>query len=146
MEVGQPAEVRLPYRPGEVWEGEVEYIYPNLDPKTRTLKVRLAFDNPGEALKPNMFADVTLYAGPKDDVLHIPREALIRSGDEERVILALGDGRFRAREVRAGLETGDRVEVLSGLEAGERVVTSGQFLIDSESSLKASLARMGGGG
>jgi Cu(I)/Ag(I) efflux system membrane fusion protein len=146
VKVGQPAEVRLPYRPGRVWEGEVEYIYPKLDPRTRTLKVRLAFDNPEEDLKPNMFADVTLYAGPKDDVLHIPREALIRSGKAERVILALGDGRFQAREVTAGLETGDWVEILAGLEAGERVVTSGQFLIDSESSLKASLARMGAGG
>ncbi len=144
VQAGQPAEVRLSYAPGRQWEGLVEYVYPQLDLKTRTLKVRLRFDNPGEALKPNMFADVTLFAGPKGDVLSIPREALIRTGSEERVILALGDGRFQARRVTSGIESGDRVEIRQGLEEGEQVVTSGQFLIDSESSMKASLSRMSG--
>lgn len=146
VEVGQPAEVRLSYVPGKLWEGEVEFIYPEIDPKTRTLPVRLRFDNPDSLLKPEMYANVRIYAGPKDDVLMIPREALIRTGDSERVIIALGEGRFDAREVVAGMESGDWVEILGGLEEGERVVTSGQFLIDSEASLKASFARMGAGG
>lgn len=142
VKVGQPADVRLSYLPGRQWEGRVEYIYPSLNPKTRTLKVRLRFDNPDEQLKPNMYADVTLYGGPKQGVLYIPREALIRTGTRQRVILALGEGRFQAREVVAGLESGEFVEVISGLAEGKEVVVSGQFLIDSEASLKASLMRM----
>jgi Cu(I)/Ag(I) efflux system membrane fusion protein len=143
VEVGQPAEVRLAYLPGRVWEGEVEFVYPTIDPKTRTLRVRLRFDNPDEELKPDMYADVRIYAGPKHDVLSIPREALIRTGHSERAIVALGNGRFAAREVVAGMESGDWVEIVSGLAAGEQVVVSGQFLIDSEASLRASFLRMG---
>ena len=144
VKVGQAAEVRLSYLPGQVWEGEVEYIYPSLNPKTRTLKARLQLDNPDEALKPNMFADVTIYGGAKTDIILIPREALIRTGQQERVILSEGDGRFRQRKVVAGIESGDWVQIVSGLQPGDEVVTSGQFLIDSEASLKASLARMSG--
>ena len=140
---GQPADVRLSYMPGRVWRGKVEYIYPDLDPKTRTLKVRLSFENPDEALKPNMYANVTLYAGEKQDVIFIPREALINTGEQQRVIIDFGEGRFAPRHVTAGMESGDSVEILEGITAGETVVTSGQFLIDSEASLKASLARMG---
>jgi Cu(I)/Ag(I) efflux system membrane fusion protein len=142
VKVDQPAEVRLAYRPGEVWEGRVEYIYPSLDPKTRTLKVRLRFDNPDEALKPNMYASVRIFGGPREDIIVIPLEGLIRTGSAERVIIALGDGRFEAREVRAGIESGDWVEIVAGLDAGEDVVISGQFLIDSEASLRASMMRM----
>ncbi len=142
VKVGQNAEVRLGYLPGFVWEGTVEYIYPNLDPKTRTLRARLRFDNPGESLKPGMFAAVHIYGGAKENVVSIPREALIRTGSEERVIVALGEGRFAARPVVAGIESGDYIEIKEGLAAGEMVVTSAQFLIDSEASLKASLARM----
>ena len=142
VEPGQPAEVRLSFQPGRTWEGEVAYVYPNLDPETRTLRARLRFDNPDRALKPNMYADVTIYGGARRDLLVIPREALIRTGREQRVILDLGDGRFAPRAVVAGMESGDYVEIRSGLREGERVVTSGQFLIDSEASLKASLQRM----
>jgi len=145
VKVGQAAEVRLSYLPGQLWEGKVQYVYPSLNPKTRTLRVRLQFDNPDEALKPNMFADVTLYGGAKTDIILIPREALIRTGQEERVRLSEGDGRFRQRMVVAGIESGDWVQIVSGLQPGDEVVTSGQFLIDSEASLKASLARMSGG-
>lgn len=140
---GQPAEVRLAYLPGRIWEGEVEFIYPTIDPKTRTLRSRLRFDNADEALKPDMYANVRIFAGPKHNVLSIPREALIRTGESERVILALGGGKFSAREVVAGMESGDWVEIVSGIEEGDEVVTSGQFLIDSEASLKASFRRMG---
>jgi len=142
VQTEQPADVRLSYVPGRTWQGKVEYIYPSLDQQTRTLKVRLVFDNPDEALKPNMFTNVSIYGGPKDDVLIIPREALIRAGGDERVILSDGKGRFRPRQVVAGIESGDWIEVQNGLSEGDRVVTSGQFLIDSEASLKASLQRM----
>lgn len=139
---GQSAEVKLSYLPGREWEGEVEYIYPSLDPKTRTLKVRLRFDNKDETLKPNMFADVTIYGGAKREVMIIPSEALIRTGNEERVIVSVGEGRFQPRDVTAGIESGEYLEIINGLSVGDNVVTSGQFLIDSEASLKASIARM----
>jgi membrane fusion protein, copper/silver efflux system len=139
---GQPAEVRLGYLPGRVWEGEVEFVYPTIDPKTRTLQARLRFDNPDEALKPNMYATVNIYAGPKRDVLSIPREALIKTGSDQRVIVALGGGKFKPRKVTSGMESGDFVEITGGLSEGDRVVTSAQFLIDSEASLKASFTRM----
>jgi len=144
VKVGQPAEVTLAFLPGRTWEGQVEYIHTSLDPKTRTLKARLRFDNPDEALKPNMYTNVKIYGGPKEDVIVIPVEALIRTGREARVIIALGAGRFTSRTVTAGIESGDWVEILAGVEAGDEVVTSGQFLIDSEASLKASMTRMQG--
>ncbi len=142
VRVGQSAEVTLSYLPGREWEGKVEYIYPSLDPKTRTLKVRLRFENKDESLKPNMFAKVAIYGGAKREVLIIPREALIRTGNDQRVIISLGKGRFKARKVVAGIESGEFIEIIKGLNEGDRVVTSGQFLIDSEASLKASIARM----
>ena len=139
---GQSAEVKLSYLPGREWEGEVEYIYPSLDPKTRTLKVRLRFENKDEALKPNMFANVTIYGGAKRDVVIVPREALIRTGNDERVIVSIGEGRFQPKDVSVGIESGEYVEIMKGVNVGDKVVTSGQFLIDSEASLKASIARM----
>lgn len=146
VKVGQRAEATLPFMPGKSWEGAVEYVYPSLDASTRSLKVRLRFDNMDEALKPNMYADVTIYAKPKRKTLAIPREALIRTGKEKRVIVALGEGKFIPMPVSVGVEAGDKVEILKGLNEGDEVVVSSQFLIDSESSLKASLARMAGGG
>jgi Cu(I)/Ag(I) efflux system membrane fusion protein len=142
VKVGQDADVVLPYQPGTQLEGRVEYIYPALDPRTRTLKVRLRFANPDETLKPNMYANVKIYGGPRENVIVIPLEALIRTGREERVVIDLGEGRFASRSVTAGIESGDWVEIVSGIEPGDRVVTSSQFLIDSEASLKASMQRM----
>jgi len=142
VEVGQHAEVRLSYIPGKDWKGKVEYIYPSLDPITRTLKVRLRFDNPGELLKPNMYANVKIFGGAKEKTIVIPLEGLIRTGREERVIISLGEGKFEARSVSAGIESGDYVEILDGVKEGERIVTSGQFLIDSEASMRASINRM----
>ena len=142
IKVGHPAEVSLDFLPGRTWEGKVEYIYPSLDPITRTLKARLRFANPDEALKPNMYANVKIYGGPKNDVVVIPLEALIRTGREQRVIIARGEGRFESRPVRIGIESGEWLEILEGVEPGERIVISGQFLIDSEASLKASMMRM----
>ena len=142
VRTGQLAEVHLSFLPGRTWEGRVEYIYPSLDPVTRTLKVRLRFDNFDEALKPNMYANVRIYGGPGDNVIVVPVEALIRTGHEDRLIIALGEGRFEARKIRAGIESGDWLEVMEGIEAGEEVVISGQFLIDSEASLRSSFTRM----
>jgi len=142
VKLGQAAEVTLSYLPGRKWEGQVEYIYPSLDPKTRTLKVRLRFNNADESLKPNMFAHVSIFGGEMKNALVIPREALIRTGQADRVIVNLGEGRFAPRSVVAGMESGDYVAIEQGLNEGESVVTSGQFLIDSEASLKASLMRM----
>jgi len=141
---GQSAEVRLPSLPERVWEGTVEYIYPNLDPETRTLKVRMSFENKDEVLKPNMLAEVTIFGGPRHDVLAVPREALIETGKQQRLVIDLGDGRFQPREVTVGDERGNWVEISNGLEDNEKVVVSGQFLIDSESSLQASLTRFEG--
>ena len=139
---GQIAEAELPSLPGVIWKGKVDYIYPDLDPVTRTLRVRLRFDNAEEKLMPNMYAHVAIFAGEKKDVINIPREALIRGAEQERVILSMGEGRFKAQEVVAGIESGERVEIISGLNESDDIVVSSQFLIDSESNLKASLRRM----
>ncbi len=139
---GDRALVKLPFIPGRIWEGTVEYIYPSLDIDTRTLMARLRFDNPDEDLKPGMYAEVKLIATPKQHILYIPIEALIRTGEEDRVIIAQGEGRFDARVVTTGIESGEYIEIIKGLSADETVVTSGQFLIDSEASLKASFNRM----
>jgi Cu(I)/Ag(I) efflux system membrane fusion protein len=142
VDIGQNAEAKLPSMPGAIWKGTVEYIYPDLDPVTRTLRVRLRFDNSEEKLKPNMYSHVTIFTGEKKDVISIPREALIRDAHQERVIKALGEGRFQAQEVTSGLESGDWIEITSGLNEDDKIVISSQFLIDSESNLKASLNRM----
>lgn len=142
VQPGQRAEVELDYLPGRRWEGTVDYVYPELDPDTRTLGVRLRFDNEDEVLRPNMFARVTLYGTETGPVVHVPREALIRGGSTDRVVLALGEGRFRSQQVETGIESGNRVEIRAGLSAGDRVVTSGQFLIDSESNIDTGLSRL----
>ena len=141
---GQRAEVRLEHLPGETWAGSVDYVYPELDSRTRTLKVRIGFDNAGRALRPNMFARVTLFSADTEPVVHIPQEALIRGGDGDRVVRDLGGGRFRVQRIVAGVEAGERVAVREGLRTGDRVVISGQFLIDSESNVGTALARSAG--
>jgi Cu(I)/Ag(I) efflux system membrane fusion protein len=140
---GRPAEIRVAAVPGRTWEGQVDYVYPELDPVTRTLRVRLRFPNPDGQLKPNMLADAVIYGGPKRDVLAIPREALIVTGEREAVVLALGEGRFQPVDVVTGMRARGLVEVLRGLQPGAEVVVSGQFLIDSESNLRASFRRFG---
>ncbi|HAT1844408.1 TPA: efflux RND transporter periplasmic adaptor subunit [Legionella pneumophila] len=140
--VGQNAEARVVSFPGKIWKGNVEYVYPRLDPETRNLKVRFRFDNPNDILKPNMYASITVLAEPKQNVVSIPLEALIRSSEGDHVIVALGKGRFQIRPIVTGMESGEHVEILSGLKPGELVVTSGQFLIDSEANLKASMQRL----
>ena len=139
---GLTAEIRTPAYPGRVWEGKLEFVYPEVHPTARTLRARLEFKNADGSLMPNMFVEATIYGGPKRDVLILPREALILSGERELVVKALGGGRFQPVELTTGLWRGDQVEVLSGLAEGDEVVVSGQFLIDSESSLQASFLRM----
>jgi membrane fusion protein, copper/silver efflux system len=142
----QRAEMRVPAYPGRAWAGTVDYLYPALDAKTRTLPVRLVFENPDLALKPNMFADVVVAGAPEKETLKVPREAVIITGERESVVRALGGGRFQPVDVVTGMQSGDTVEILSGLNEGDEVVVSGQFLIDSESSLQASFNRMSEGG
>lgn len=139
---GQKADMRLQFFPGKVWTGKVDYVYPTVDPKSRTVRVRLVFDNADGKLKPNMYAEILVHGSPQKDVVSVPTEALIRAGSMERVILSLGEGRFRPAQVVSGMESDDRVEIIKGLKEGENVVISGQFLIDSEASLDASLLRM----
>ncbi len=138
----QSAEARLNYMPGEVFTGRVDYVYPVLDPVTRTLQVRLRFDNPGERMKPNMYARVTIFGKSHPGALSIPREALIRGARFDRVVVSLGDGSYVVKEVVSGIESGEWVEIVSGLEAGDEVVTSAQFLIDSEASLTGGIQRL----
>ena len=139
---GMSAEIRTPAQPGRVWKGKVDYVYPDLRPDTRTVRLRVQLENKDGALKPNMYASVRLATTPRKDVVAIPNEALIRTRQGERVVLAVGDGRFKPVPVRAGLTVGDTVEILDGIREGDRVVTSAQFLIDSESSVSAGLAQM----
>ena len=139
---GQAAEARLEYLPGMEFSGQVDYVYPVLDPATRTLKVRLRFENPGEKLKPNMYARVSIYGRLKPNALSIPREALIPAPGRDRVVVAMGDGRFEVHEVMTGLESGEFVEILAGITEDDEVVTSAQFLIDSEASLAGSIKRL----
>lgn len=143
VRVGQQARMKLSYIPGKEFNGKVVYIYPYLEKKARVVKVRLEFDNPTMELKPGMFANVTLFAELQRDALLIPREAYIDSGTRQVAFVALEGGKFQPREIQVGVEAEDgMVEVLYGLDAGEVVVTSGQFMLDSESKLKESLAKM----
>ena len=145
VKAGQNATVELDYLPGKIWRGVVDYVYPELDPKTRTLKVRLRFDNASTELRPNMFARVAIEGDAFGNVVHVPREAVIRGGTVNRVVVALGDGRFKAQPVSIGIESGNRVAIRRGLSEGDEVVVSGQFLIDSESNIGAAFARMNNG-
>jgi len=142
VKVGQPALALLSYLPGKTWQGKVDYVYPQLDAKTRTLRVRLTFPNPDLTFKPNMYATVKIFGQTVKHALAIPRSAVIRTGAGDRVILALDKGRFQAQPVKLGIESGDYYQILSGVTAGDKVVTSAQFLIDSESNLKADIGRI----
>jgi len=143
---GQSAEARLNYMPGEAFAGRVDYVYPVLDPVTRTLQVRLRFENPGERMKPNMYARVTIFGKSHPGALSIPREALIRGESFDRVVVSLGDGTYVVREVISGIESGEWVEIKSGIEPGTEVVVSSQFLIDSEASMAGSIQRLDSSG
>lgn len=140
---GMPATMELAYIPGKVYQGQVLFVYPYMNTKTRTATLRLAFDNPRQELKPGMWANVQLTSELKEDVLVIPQEAVIDSGVRQVVFVALGKGKFQPREVRLGVEgNSHEIQVLDGLSAGEKIVLSGQFMLDSESRLREAIQKM----
>ncbi|MCG7586677.1 efflux RND transporter periplasmic adaptor subunit [Photobacterium sp. OFAV2-7] len=141
---GTYADMRIDALPGKQWQGEVDYVYPILDPQTRTLRVRLKFPNPDGELKPNMFASLTMVPRSNDTVIAVPDQAVIRTGNMTRVVLALGEGKYRSTRIETGRVAGGMVEVLKGLTAQDSVVTSAHFMLDSESSQSADLSRIAG--
>ncbi|WP_158117461.1 efflux RND transporter periplasmic adaptor subunit [Vibrio cincinnatiensis] len=141
---GSQATMTLDSLPGREWQGEVDYVYPILDPKTRTLRMRLKFTNPNGELKPNMFANLTLQPISDSKVLTVPKSAVIRSGGMTRVVLAQGQGKYRSVRIKTGQEAGDKIEILQGLTLQDRIVTSAHFMLDSESSQRADLSRIHG--
>lgn len=142
---GRAAEARFSGIPGKVFKGKVEFVYPNLETQTRTLRARISIPNPDGTLKPGMFAQVALFGGPRDKTLLVPTEAVIRTGERDVVILSEGEGKFRPAMVKVGDDRQGQTEILEGLDEGETIVVSGQFLIDSEANLRGALARMSGG-
>jgi multidrug efflux pump subunit AcrA (membrane-fusion protein) len=141
--VGQRGTVELSYLPGRSFTGDVTYVDPFLDPRTRTARVRLELENPDRVLKPEMFANVELETEGRPAALAVPDEAVIRSGRRNLVLVAKGEGHFEPRDVALGLDGGDGwIEVLSGVQPGEQVVVSGQFLIDSESRLQEAVRKL----
>ena len=142
LAVGNAVTMSLDYLPGEEWQGQVDYIYPILDNETRTVRVRLRFSNMGGLLKPNMFAQVIIHSGESTPTLQVPRQALIRTGSQNRVVLALGEGRFKSVAVTLGRIGRGEAEILKGIEEGDKVVTSAHFLLDSESSIESDFQRM----
>jgi membrane fusion protein, copper/silver efflux system len=139
----QKAAVTLSYEPGTVWTGRVGFVYPTLDPKTRTAKVRFEVANADEKLKPDMYANVelTMTLGTR---LSVPQEAVIESGQKQLVFIHHGGGRLEPRVIKTGVKTASHYEVVGGLKEGDHVVTSANFLIDSESRLKAVVDSMSG--
>jgi len=140
---GMSAEMDLAYTPGKRYSGEVLFIYPYLDPKTRTARLRLSFPNPDDNLKPGMYANVYLQNTLPGERLVVPQEAVIDSGVRKRVFVSRGKGKFEPREVTLGVEGNDYTfEVINGLSEGDEIVLSGQFMFDSESRLKEAIAKM----
>ncbi len=143
VEKGMAAEMELTYIPGRRFRGKVLFIYPYLNPKTRTATLRLEFPNPDRRLKPDMYANVFLSAELEEKSLLVPQEAVIDSGVRKVVFVARGEGKYEPREVEIGLEVNDgRYQVLAGLSEGETVVVSAQFMLDSESRLREAIQKM----
>lgn len=142
VEHGLPATMTLDYLPQKSWHGEVDYVYPTVTPETRTLPVRLKFTNVDGQLKPNMFVHLVIQGQAEGETVLVPKEAVIRTGDMNRVVLALGDGQFKSVEVSLGRSDSEYMEILEGVEPGEKIVTSAQFLLDSESSKTSDFKRL----
>ncbi|MGY6554256.1 MAG: efflux RND transporter periplasmic adaptor subunit [Wenzhouxiangella sp.] len=142
LAAGQHAQAQTSSRPGQALHGRVELVYPELDSTTRTARARIVLDNANGALRVGDWASVQIDGPAREGALYIPTEALIRTGTEERVVVQDDSQRFSVRLVHAGIESGQFTEILHGLEAGEIVVVSGQFLIDSEASIRAGHKRM----
>ncbi len=141
ISIGQEVKFELEANPGKQHDGEINYIYPELDLNTRSLKVRITFDGIEEVLRPNMFARITIMSNESEPSFHVPVASVIRGGLTDRVVLEVDEGLYRSAPVVVGREFGDQIQILNGLEGGETIVTSGQFLIDSESNIEAALAR-----
>ncbi len=144
IRTGQQATVTLSYLPGKVFSGRIDYIDPYLDTKTRTATARIILDNPVGELKPGMYAEVEVESRVSEDAVVVPVQAIIHSGRRHVAIVSLGEGRFQPRDIEIGVETDGQYQVLKGLREGETIVTSSQFLIDSESNLKAAVSDMRG--
>ncbi len=142
LKVGQKAQVSVPAVQLNALDARIDYIYPELDAITRSLRVRVVLDNPDTMLKPNTLAKVALFGNPNPEALVIPQQALIQTGKDNRVIVKLSDNTFKATSVRVGILSQGKAEILSGLTNGDQVVVSGQFLLDSEASLTGSLIRL----
>jgi multidrug efflux pump subunit AcrA (membrane-fusion protein) len=142
VRAGLAAEVRVPSAPGRTWKGVVERVEPDIGVGTRSLKATVRVLSPDAALQPNLYAEVTIRSAAPGTRLLVPREALIRTGRRTAVVVAHADGGFQPVDVTAGAEYGDAVEIVNGIKEGDTVVTSGQFLIDSEASVRSSFARM----
>jgi Cu(I)/Ag(I) efflux system membrane fusion protein len=142
VRLGNAVEARTPSLPGTVFKGKVSAILPEVNAATRTLKARVELANPGNRLVPGMFATINFTPAARDEVLTVPTEAVIQTGKRSVVMVAQGDGKFTPVDVEVGIEANGQTEIRKGLEAGQRVVVSGQFLIDSEASLKGATARM----
>ncbi len=141
---GRPVHVEVSYFPGKSFSGRVEFIYDTIDPKTRTVRARLSIANPDLSLKPGMYAIAYVEGRPLPPSPVVPEDALILTGERQLVILALGEGKFLPREIKIGVIADGYAQVLEGLKGGERIVTSAQFLIDSESRLKSAMGMMAG--
>jgi len=142
MKIGDKAEMSVRAAPGRVFTGKVTFIHPTMQKKSRTVRVRLEFDNPDLILKPGMFANVVLHTDAQPNAMVVPSEAIIRSGSREQVFVVRAPGKFEPRQVTLGVSAGGFTQILDGVEAGEEVVTSSQFLIDSESKLREATAKM----
>ena len=143
VRTGLPVTAEFESFPGERWTGRIAYVYPTLNPDTRTARVRVVLANPGQRLKPGMYATFLFTSQRRGDALFVPRSAVLSTGERSLVFVRRQDGRLEPRAVRIGAAAGDRVEVLSGLTAGETVVASATFLIDAESNLGSALGGMG---
>ncbi len=139
---GDMAKMQVAGIPGRTFIGKVTYIYPYLEAKTRTVKIRLEFDNADFELKPEMFANVTIQASRQVDAIVVPSESIIRTGAREQLFVKLASGKFEPRIVKLGLSAEGMTQIIEGVAVGEAVVTSSQFLIDSESKLKEATAKM----
>jgi Cu(I)/Ag(I) efflux system membrane fusion protein len=142
IRVGDVAEMRIKAAPGRSFVGELTYIYPYAERQTRTIKARLEFPNEDLLLKPDMFANISIRANPTVDVVAVPSEAVVRSGVREKVFIAKGSGKFEPRDVVVGVSSEGWTAIREGVEPGEAVVTSAQFLIDSESKLREAASKM----
>lgn len=139
---GDTANIQVAAIPGHTFHGKVAYIYPYMEARTRTIKVRIELDNPELALKPEMFANVNIAADKHIDALVVPSEAIVRTGTQEQLFVQRAPGQFEPRKVVIGVVSNGQTQIISGLNEGEVVVTSSQFLIDSESKLKEATAKM----